>query len=247
MFFRITAVLMIFSRIVSAHAGTLPPKDNPKIEYGYPDQSIFVASVNAQNRPESPMIRLAGVLMEKAGLDWYSVAYPARRLFWNLKNGTTDFSILVKASTLQGHCIFSRAPVYSTTLRVYFIGDKPPVLDGKDLAGKKILTILGYSYGGLLKYISDPANQIVNLVAPTHQSAFSMLERKRADYVLDYESAAGDILAEHPIKDIRSHPISQLDIYLVLSKAYPDAENLMRRLENIVESLDVRGILKGGT
>jgi hypothetical protein len=72
-----------------------------------------------------------------------------------------------------------------------------------------------------------------------------MLAAQRADYVVDYASAAGDILAESPQEDLRSNPIDRLDIYLVLSKSYPDAEKLMVRLEEIAKTLNVPEILKG--
>ena len=216
-----------------------------EIEYGYPDQSIFVATINDEGQPDSPMTKLAAVLMERAGLPWHAVPYPAKRLFDNLRNGTTNFSILVRSSLLENCCLFSRNPVYSTTLNVYYIGDKPPITSKENLAGKKIITIRGYSYAGLIKFISDPANRIINEVAGTHRAAFEMLKGKRADYVLDYAPAAEDILAESPIGDIRSNPINQLDIFLVLSKSYPDADKLMMKLEGIVETLDVDEILKG--
>ena len=151
----------------------------------------------------------------------------------------------MRSSLLENCCLFSKNPVYSTKLNVYHIGDKLPLTSKEDLTGKKIITIRGYSYAGLIKFISDPANKIVNEVAGTHKAAFEMLRGKRADYVLDYAPAAEDILAESPIGDIRSNPINQLDIFLVLSKSYPDADKLMMKLEGIVETLDVDEILKG--
>lgn len=219
----------------------------PVIEYGYPDQSVFVATTNAKGQPDSPMTRLAEVLMERAGLSWRAVPYPAPRLFSNLQNGATNFSILVRGSSLESCCIFSRKPVYSTTLNVYSVGDKPPVKSKEDLVGKSIITIRGYSYAGLLKFISDPANRIDNQAAGTHKAAFEMLKAGRADYAVDYASAAGDILAESPVANLRANPIDQLDIYLVLSKTYPEAEKLMARLEDIVRTLDVDTLLHGRT
>lgn len=241
-------VLLLSLLVCTSFAGAQPPESNhgqtTEIEYGYPDQSIFVATTNAKGQPDSPMTRLAEVLMEKAGLNWHPMPYPAKRLFDNLKNGKTNFSILVRASSLQHCCIFSREPVYTTKLNVYFIGDKKPVKSETDLAGKKIITIRGYSYAGLLKFISDPANKIINEVAGTHRAAFEMLKGNRADYVVDYESAASYILNEMPIENIRFNPISNLDIFLVLSKSYPDAEKVMIKLEDIAKTLDINAILK---
>lgn len=217
----------------------------PEIEYGYPDQSVFVATTNAKGQPDSPMTRVAGTLLERAGLAWRAVPYPASRLFSNLQNGSTKFSILVRGSTLDACCILSHKPIYRTTLNVYYIGDKPPVKSKDDLAGKHLITIRGYSYAGLLQYITDAANRIDHQSAGSHRAAFDMLKAGRADYVLDYASAAGDILAESPIGNLRSYPIDQLEIHLVLSKTYPDAERLMARLEDIARGLDVEAILQG--
>jgi len=218
-------------------------KSKVEIEYGYPDQSIFIATVNDKGQPDTPMTFVAEALMKRAGLSWRAMPYPARRLFDNLRNGATNFSILVRASSLLDSCIFSKNPIYSTKLNIYYIGDKLPVTSKENLSGKHIITIRGYSYGGLLKFISDPANKVINEVASTHKAAFEMLNDDRADYLLDYASAAGDILSESPIKGVKSISISQLNIYLVLSKMYPDAKKLMVKLEDIAATLDVNKIL----
>lgn len=229
---------------VLAEEPNVSEKNIVEIEYGYPDQSIFVATTNAKGQPDTPMTFLAEALMTRAGLPWHAMPYPARRLFNNLKNGTTHFSILVRASSLRESCIFSQKPVYSTKLNIYYIGDKFPVKSKQDLIGKQLITIRGYSYGGLLEFISNPDNKIFNGIAGTHKAAFQMLKNDRADYLLDYAAAADDILYESPIADITSNSISQLDIFLVLSKSYPGAEKLMVKLEEIVETLDVNEILK---
>lgn len=228
------------SALAMNHSGT----DNAiEIEYGYPDQSIFVASVDDKGHPTSPMMRLVEVLMERANLSWRAIPYPAKRLFYNLQNGKTNFSILVKASSLQDSCLFSREPIYTTSLSLYYFGGKQPITSKEDLVGKKIITIRGYSYAELLSFIEDPGNRITNVVAGTHRAAFEMLKAGRADYLLDYTSAAGDILSKKTDLDIRFSPLRQLDIFLVLSKSHPNARQLMRKMEDIIATLDVEEIL----
>lgn len=234
-------VLTVF--FVHMLPGQLKAGDSAPITYGYPTQSIFVATLNKLNQPVSPMLSLARVLMERAGLSMESEAYPARRLFEKLRNGTVDFSILVKASSLREHCLFSQRPVYSTTLRVYYLGDKLPIRSQEDFIGKEVITIRGYSYANLLQFISEPANGITNMVAPTHRSAFKMLSRGRAAYLLDYESAARETLFEYKISTLNSNAIKDLDIYLVLSKKYSEAAELMVKLEKIAGSIDAEKII----
>lgn len=232
--------------ILTIVTNTYATENNKKIDikYGYPDQSIFVATINGKEQPTTPMLFVANELFERADLTWRATAYPAKRLFRNFKDGTTNFSILVRASSLLDSCLFSKKPVYSTNLNVYHIGDKQPILKEEDLVGKRIATIRGYSYGKLRKFIGDPKNKIANEVVNTHSGAFRMLKLGRVDYVLDYASAAKDIITENAISDIKSNMLSELKIYLVLSKAYPNAEELMGRLEGIMDGIDVNAIVK---
>jgi polar amino acid transport system substrate-binding protein len=237
-------VLLVFlftgTGLATGHSNT---DKTVEIEYGYPDQSIFEASLNYKGYPTTPVTRLVEILMAHAGLSWHATPYPAKRLFHNLRSGITNFSILVKATSLQDSCIFSRDPIYTTHLNFYYLSGSPPIASKEEMVGKKIITIRGYSYADLRTFIEDPSNRITNVVAGTHRAAFEMLKAGRANYLLDYASAAGDILSSSPNLDIRSTPIGLLDIFLVLSKSYPDVQQLMRKLEEIVDTLDVEAIL----
>lgn len=225
--------LALLSRIAAAA---------PEIEYGYPDQSIFVAKIDAQGRVDSPTLRLAGALLDRLGTPWHATAYPAPRLFRNLKDGTTNFSILVRSAALESCCVVSKAPVLGTTLNVYSLGDVPTITRREQLAGHSVITIRGYTYSGLLAFIDDPANRIRNEVAATHQAAFDMLAARRAEYVIDYGSAAGDYLAAHPLAGVRSDVLEKVEAYLVLSRSYPGAEQLMPRLEAIARTINTERV-----
>ena len=224
---------------------SLPPAATPEIEYGYPDQSIFIATKDSQGRTDSPMIHLAAALLNRAGLRWHAVGYPAARLFRNLQDGNTNFSILVRSSALESCCLLSKAPVYGTQLNVYSLGDTPPARSREDLIGKNVITVSGYTYAGLLAFINDPANRIRNEAAATHKAAFEMLAARRADYVLDYASAADDLLGGHRPPGLRFGTLDRVDIFLVLSKSYPDAERTMAHLEAIARTLRMDEVLKG--
>ncbi len=60
-------------------AGLSGVGERTDIEYGYPDQSIFVASIDNEGQLTSPMISLVEALMERADLSWHATAYPAKR------------------------------------------------------------------------------------------------------------------------------------------------------------------------
>jgi ABC-type amino acid transport substrate-binding protein len=214
-----------------------------EIEYVYPSESVWTTRRDAQGEPDNPLLRLAAVLFHKAQVPWHGKGYPAARMFEKLRNGTAEFSMLVKAPVLEACCVVSKRPVASTELRIYRSTKAAPVKSREDLVGKRVITILGYSYGGLLAFIEDKKNGVVNNVAETHEAAFAMLERGRADYLIDYTGPSTEVLAVRPNKSLKFEVLDQLDVYMVLSKKHPDALALMARLEAVAESLNKPEIL----
>lgn len=209
------------------------------IVYAYPDQSVWTTATDAQGRPANPLLRGAEALFARAGLEWRAEAYPAARMFERLKNGAANFSMLVRSSQLDQCCLIGAKPVASTELRVYR-RDGTPAITGRDgLRGARVIAIRGYSYGGLLPWLSDPANGVDLEAVTSHDSAFTMLERGRADYVLDYAGPAGEILSTRKHLAARHETLDRLDVYLVLSRSFPQAEATMARLEAIAEELDL--------
>jgi hypothetical protein len=41
--------------------------------------------------------------------------------------------------------------------------------------------------------------------------------------------------------------MSRLDVYLVLAKSYPNAENILARFEEIIKTLDIDTLMRGET
>ncbi len=216
----------------------------PEIEYVAPEQSVWTTRLDSHGQPDNPMFRVAAQLFGKAGIAWHGKSYPAVRMFKYLQDGSAQFSILVKAPSLEECCLFSKKPLAAAEIRVYHQAGKAPLLRREDLSGKKIITVAGYSYGGLLPFLADAQNHIGNQVAPTHLAAFRMLSNGRADYVIDYSGPAGEILAQEPIADIHSELLSRQEVFLVLSRSYPDAAKVMKRLETIAEQLDIEKIIR---
>lgn len=217
----------------------------PEIEYASPDQSIWTTRTDRHGQPDNPLFRVAEQLFAKAGIPWRGRTYPAARMFKYLQDGSAQFSMLVKAPALQECCLLSRKPVAVAEVRAYRFADKAPIRHPDDLVGKSVITVHGYSYGGLLGFIGDERNRIQNNAALTHATAFKMLARGRADYVIDYSGPAGEVLAAEPLHGLQSETLAQQEVFLVLSRSYPDAQNVMVRLEAITGTLDVDALLKG--
>jgi polar amino acid transport system substrate-binding protein len=212
------------------------PAQTPALALGFPEFPPL-SFTNKHGEPDGYLVHLSAALFARAGISSHVRIYPAPRLFDNMANGSLDFSMLVHNQVLDACCLFSKQAVVREDLRVYHLNGKPLIHDKTELVGKKVITIQGYSYAGLINFIKDPKNNIINEVAPTHEAAFTMLDVGRADYVLDYAGPATSGLAAHPVKNLRFEVIDYLDIYLVLSKTYPDAEHLLARLAIMVKNM----------
>ncbi|MBC8445123.1 MAG: transporter substrate-binding domain-containing protein [Rhodospirillaceae bacterium] len=209
-----------------------------ELEYAYPDISVWTTKRDSNGNLKNPLVRLATPLFEKAGIPWHPKDYPALRLFENLRTGVAKFSMLVNAPALKGCCLLSKDPVAVVEIRVYRRHGAKPITRREDFNGKDVISIRGYSYAGVAKYINDPQNNITNYAAGDHHAAFAMLKARRADYVIDYAFPAEEVLSENPIPGVTFDSLSQTNVYLVLHKHYPDAKATMARLEAIMKTLD---------
>ncbi|MBI1891242.1 MAG: transporter substrate-binding domain-containing protein [Burkholderiales bacterium] len=221
---------------ISGPAPAAEKTASAEIVFGFPEFPPL-SFANAQGEPDGYLVHLTSAMFERAGLRSRAMIFPAPRLFENLATGAIDFSMVVHNPVLDDCCVFSKKAVVRDELRVYRKTDKPPVKNKDALAGKHIIVIQGFSYAGLIKFINDKSNRITSEVAPSHGAAFAMLDAGRADYVVDYAGPAASGLAEHPIKNLQSEQIDYLDIYMVLSKRYPDAEQLLERLTRLVAQM----------
>lgn len=237
------ALLSTLAAVGLARAADPAATTPAEIEYAFPDQSVWTTRLNARGEPDNPLLRLADRLFARAGISWRAGSYPASRMFRNLQDGTSQFSMLVRAPVLEECCLFSQKPVAVAEIRVYRRSGAAPIRSQSDLVGKRVISIRGYSYGGLAAFLGDPANRITHEPTQSHASAFRMLAGARADYLIDYAGPAQEVLAAEPIEGIVFDVLNRQEVYLVLSKRYPDADAVMTKLETIADTLDLEALI----
>ncbi len=195
-------------------------------------------STGKDGKAEGLVIDILNNVMKKAGYDWEAVSYPVKRMTSMLISG--EIHLWVGLSTLpefQGAALIGSTEIGKVILNAYHIGDKPPIIKKEDLAGKSLIILSGYSYGGWLSYIKDPANKITYYEPNSHESAFSMLSLGRADYLLDYDTPAKRILKTMNIPNLKVNEISSFTLKFVVSQKAPDAQNMLNRLEKAYQEL----------
>ncbi|NJL59713.1 MAG: transporter substrate-binding domain-containing protein [Desulfobacteraceae bacterium] len=220
-------IILIFPVISSAET----------IRMAYIEAPPYYSS-NKDGKAEGLVIDIMNKVMKKAGYDWEAASYPVKRMTSMLTSG--EIHLWVGLSTLpefQGTAIIGGTEIGKVILNAYHIGDKPPIMKKEDLAGKSLIILGGYSYGGWLSYIKDPVNKIAYHEPNSHESAFSMLSLGRAEYLLDYDTPAKRVLGAMNIPNLKVNEVSSFTLKFVVSRKSPDAQNMLNRLEKTYQEL----------
>jgi hypothetical protein len=213
----------------------------PALEYAYPDVSVWTTKRTPYGNLDNPLLRLATNLFWEVGIDFTAAPYPAKRMFQRLIYGESQFSMLVRApQLLKGCCLVSEKPVAVVELRAFHSKKFPKIIERADFIGKRVILIRGYSYAGLTKYIKAKNSQVKYTVAPDHKKAFELLKRGRGEYVIDYARPADEILKEVSIKGLTYSTLKQSDIHMFLHKSFPNAPEVMTKLEKAAAKLDTK-------
>jgi polar amino acid transport system substrate-binding protein len=199
-------------------------------------------------QPSGFIIDIGIKTLEKAGFEWSAISLPANRLANLLAAG--DIHVWLGLDTLpqlKNTTLVSKAVIAHLILRAYTIGNKPPITNKEDLKGKTLLILRGYSYGGWVTFIKNPANNIKYLEFDTHEKAFHRLEKlsKRIQdiYLLDYKHPSDAVLQKQNIPGIQYSQIVSLDMHFIISKKLNGAQGILKRIEAAYQQLLQSGAL----
>lgn len=183
-------------------------------------------------------------VLNKIGVEYTVAGYPPSRLYNNVAEGKTNIWMgTVGVAAYADKVIVSPEKITNIELRVYTMGDVVPLKSKDELKGKKLISIYGYNYGGLIKFLEDPANNITLDPSPSHEAGFKKLMGKRGDYLLDYKMPAEKVMAEMNLKpsDFQHGEIMNIEIYFNINKDTPDAEGLMTKMMDAFHTLKAEG------
>lgn len=234
------SVLLIFlCHCLANMAYGLPVgKSYPKFIYAYPAEPV-ISLLNSKGEQYRPVLLMAEAMFEKSGFEWKKVPLPLNRMYSYLDNGKANISISINTHpALQDCCITSEKPIYLMHLGVYQKDHSPPITSFDELIGKTLIVIDTYTFMPIKKFLDDPKNNITLLATTTHDSAFAMLEAKRGDYFLDYLGPAKKADEEKERQSITYSVLKKLELFIILRKDYPDAENIIEHLAKIYRSFN---------
>ncbi len=219
--------------------------DSQTIRMGYIEFTP-VFYTDAKGVPQGLLVDLARKVVPAAGYKLKLESLPVKRMANSLIKGEIDLWAGLKTlEGFDGNTFAGDSILLQICLNAYTLGDEPAISQKKDLNQKMIIGLRGFSYGGWVTYLKDPANEIDFIEVDSHESALKVLERNNRTgakcYLLDYEQPVNKALQTYPVENLRKSPLSCLDAYFVVSKKTPNARTVLDRLESTYKEMKKNG------
>lgn len=199
--------------------------------------------------PQGLLVDLAREVVPAAGYDLELRPLPVKRMANSLINGTIDLWAGLKTlEGFEGNTVAGDSILLQICLNAYTLGEAPDISKKEDLNRKMVIGLRGFSYGGWVSYLKDPDNAIDFIEVDSHESALKVLERNNKTgtkcFLLDYEQPVNKALKTYPVEGLKKSSLSCLDAYFVVSRKTPQAETVLKRLENTYKKLKNSGKVK---
>lgn len=231
------SILVLFFFPIYSHAGSAP------IEIGILDfPPYYVLGVNDEVEG-GILVEMLAKIFKRAEIEVTFAGYPPKRLYSNLGKGITQVWLGTKGvEDYEGKTVVSPQMIVEINLHVFSSGKNATLPKNmEELKGKSVITIHGYNYGGLIKFLENPANNITLEKARTHESAFRMLQMERAEYVLDYIEPASSSIEKLKITNLKHAPIQKIPLFIHISDKVPNAQQQMDKVMKAYYDLKKEG------
>jgi len=184
------------------------------------------------------------LLFSRISVNYELRVYPRKRLNGLISNGSLVGFGAKGASTYNDKVYFSELPVFSVTLRVYSHKNRKTINSIEDFRGKSVLLVSGYEYDGLIDYLLDSKNAIRVQRTRGHDSAFMMLAAGRGvDYLISYDVTSEHVLMKLASLGLKHTELKSFDIYFSVPKIYPNAKELIGKVNGAMRQLKIEGEL----
>lgn len=218
------------------------------ITIGYSDFPPFIYQDTAGKTSGfflSPVL----IILKEAGIDTVTnvkyISEPNTQLIPDILSGKITLTLgLPGTPAFKDKIYVGTYPIVQIKINAYYIGEKQPITAIENLAGKSIIVIKGYSYGGMIEFLNDPKNKCVLKQAISHEEALKLLQTAKADYLLDYTAPINVQMETSSIAALRSTTLTSIPVHFIISKTVPDGEALMNKINEAHQALIQKGKIK---
>lgn len=180
--------------------------DDRTLTIGYLDFPPYMYQ-NPDGEADGVFVRLTRQVAQEAGYELDFRFLPAARAYQYMETGDIDlWQGFVDDPTIEHLVAESHARPINVEYGVWYLPQTPQPARFSDFHGKILITITGYNYAGLARYL-EQTDRIHSVNTRSHRSALNMLVRGRGDYLLDYREPVDEELQQEAVPGIRFTPL----------------------------------------
>ena len=196
-----------------------------------------VGITNKQGNPDGYLFQLAEAAIKKLGYKPRLRILPTTRIEESLKDGTVNFTILGNSPKRAAFCAVGTVPIFVDELRAIHLNSVPNSKNVEDLAGKRIIRLAGYGYGGVLDFLSNKETKTKVEEASTREAGLEMMINGRADYFMDYAGPVSTALDKINNQNIRGETVYKLDFVVLGAPKTAEGQKMVEQLEKALKEL----------
>ena len=235
---RLHLFLLLMATLLSPHGHAQPVP----IQVGFYEFPPYSYS-DSQGRPQGAILELTERLLRHAGYTVETRSYPSARLYSALHDGSVHIWPGAPGKPeLAEHTLETRTRLGEIVLNLYFRRDTQLPRLPEDLRGRGVIMISGYTYWQPVnEMLDDPALGIERHRTSTHTAALEMLQRRRGDFLLDYQTPVEQALRRLGMSELPFLQLQRIPLKLIVSRQAPNAETLRDALDRAYQELQAAG------
>ena len=224
-----------------SHAATTNDT-RPLVQVGYYEFPPY-SYTDSQGLPKGTILQLSKRLLEHAGYRGEFRSYPSARLYNALQDGSVQVWPGAPGKVeLREHTLEARTQLSEIILNLYFRHDTLMPRLPEDLKGRGVIMISGYTYWQPInQMLNDPQLAVEQHRTGTHTAALEMLQRRRGDFLLDYQTPVEQARKRLGMPELPYVELQRIPLKLIVSSHAPGAEALRDALDCAYEELQAAG------
>lgn len=175
-------------------------------------------------------------VFQRAGIEYKPVNVAISRFYSSIATGKVQLSALPKGMPGMENVIMSDAPFANFDLRVFWLDSTTSIESLNELAGKKVVLIKGYSYGGEVEAALPIAVREQFQVVDNQAVAIKKLVLKEADYAVGYWAMMSYLQKNFPSLQISNQKVAEIPIYFAVHKSSDNATDIMQKFNGALQS-----------
>lgn len=236
-FTKLISAINVGLLMFSSHCLAMQSSETKSLKFGYSEFAPYTFT-DKSGRAVGDVTGIIETVVAKSGYEFSPIDGPNRRLFRSLVTDDIDLLMVVPFKNDQSHKLIFGDKVFDTLdMSIFWLeGTTPPINQLSQLSGKPIISIAGYSYGGIFRE-EGALEWAERFNSENHPSAVKALLQNRAPYLLAYEKPVMFYLDKPYQAGLRSYSLEKIPLVLSIRGSYPDAANVLKKLESRYEEL----------